>query len=52
MDVYDERWVTNFEEKIAEMSGSNSSDKKAGEFYKILTTYIYCIYIKYIRFSK
>ncbi|CAK9832951.1 Uncharacterized protein CG7065 [Anthophora retusa] len=42
MDVYDVRWVTNFEEKMAEMSGNSSSkkdsqpiDEKLDEKHKI-----------------
>jgi len=30
MDVYDVRWVTNFDEKMAEMNGNNL--KKKGEY--------------------
>lgn len=39
MDVYDVRWVTNFEEKMAEMTGNSSSKK--GEY---MTIYIFNVY--------
>lgn len=39
MDVYDVRWVTNFEEKMAEMTGNSNSKK--GEYTIIYISNIY-----------
>lgn len=43
MEVYDVRWVTNFDEKLAEINGNNV--KKKGEY----TTFnIFILYIRYV----
>lgn len=38
MEVYDVRWVTNFDEKMAEINGNNV--RKKGEY----NTHIYILY--------
>jgi len=39
MEVYDVRWVTNFDEKMAEINGNNINKKK-GE-YKMHFIYLH-----------
>lgn len=46
MDVYDVRWVTNFDEKMAEINGNNVSSKKKGEYKMYL--YVYTIDDRFI----
>lgn len=44
MEVYDVRWVTNFDEKMAEINGNNV--RKKGEYKCIYIFYILTLYIK------
>ena len=45
MDVYDVRWVTNFEEKMAEMTGNSNSKKGEYTVIYIFNVYSVCIFV-------
>lgn len=45
MEVYDVRWVTNFDEKMAEINGNNV--RKKGEY----NMHIYILYYIYYKIS-